>query len=334
MAVGVLLHVAASARCGRAVALWALLMCIWVDLDASAPTNCPPEVAGSLGEAALAILAFFSAVEFGKAACAAIVETELSLRTAQACWEAADTSKVFIDLVGECCPKLPVAVRVQMAAVFKKAASERSVRSPGARASSGSLGFGAALASELAVGLEEATREGKKMDDGKLKEVSEKATASAVERFQSAEAIQDALFHATMYPVAVLAVAKDDPVMYDKLRSKLIKEGSGEYSRHLSSLATFDEWLATLYRWLNSQGHMDAVAVLQKWRLSIALDWAMGGKAYVQLYFRHYHGTFPVECDSQLMFRAQSVGMEKFMKKLEKFNNKTAANAAALSDSD
>ena len=59
MAVGVLLHVAASARCGGAVALWALLMCVWVGLGAAAPTNCPPEVAGSLGEAALAILAFF-----------------------------------------------------------------------------------------------------------------------------------------------------------------------------------------------------------------------------------------------------------------------------------
>ena len=67
----------------------------------------------------------------------------------------------------------------------------------------------------------------------------------------------------------------------------------------------------------------------------------MGGKQYVRMYFRQYHGTFPVECDPQLMFRAQAAGMEKFYKKLEKLGTAarksaapTTADAATASDSD
>ena len=127
--------------------------------------------------------------------------------------------------------------------------------------------------------------------------------------------------------------------MYEKLRGKLVKEGTGEYSRHLSSLVVFDEWLASLYVWLIDEQQQEAVGILQKWRLSIVLEWAMGGKQYVRMYFKKYHGTFPVECDTQLMFRAQAAGMEKYYKKLEKFNaRKTAApakaDAATASDSD
>ena len=133
--------------------------------------------------------------------------------------------------------------------------------------------------------------------------------------------------------VAVLGVAKNDPVMFEKLRGKLIKEGCGEYSRHLKTLLEFDEWLASVYIWLTSQAQLDAVTVLQKWRLAIALDWAMGGKEYVRLYFKRHHGTFPVECDTQLMFRAQSASMEKFTKKLDKLNG-VKTNAAAVSDSE
>jgi hypothetical protein len=77
-----------------------------------------------------------------------------------------------------------------------------------------------------------------------------------------------------------------------------------------------------------------AATVLQKWRLSIALEWAMGGKEYVRLYFNQYHGTFPVVCDAQLMFRAQATGMEKLIKKLDKANVKKVANAASTSDSE
>jgi hypothetical protein len=184
------------------------------------------------------------------------------------------------------------------------------------------------------LGLEEAAGDGSKLDKGKLKEISEKATASAVEKQRSPEVVNAALFEATMYPLAVLSVAKGDPIMFDKLRSKLIKEGCGEYSRHLSTLISFDDWLARVYDWLNQQGQMDAVVILQKWRLSIVLDWAMGGKAYVKLYFQKYHGAFSVECDAQLMFRAQAVSMEKFTKTLDKLNAKRAANAADISDSD
>ena len=156
----------------------------------------------------------------------------------------------------------------------------------------GPVAVGSTLSVELAVGLEEAAGDGSKLDKGKLKEISEKATASAVEKQRSPEVVNAALFEATMYPLAVLSVAKGDPIMFDKLRSKLIKEGCGEYSRHLSTLISFDDWLARVYDWLNQQGQMDAVVILQKWRLSIVLDWAMGEKAYVKLYFQKYHGAF------------------------------------------
>jgi hypothetical protein len=336
MAVGVLLQVAALARCGRAAALGALLMFLWLDLGASAPTNCPPEVASSLGEAALAIVVFFSAVEFSKAACAAIEEAGLSLKTVQACWEASDDSGGFSALMAECCPKLPVAVRIGMAAVFKRAERAEVTAVSGARAraaSGGPVSFGPVLATELAVGLE-AAREGGELNEDKIKELSAQATEAAVKRCSSQEVVNTALFEATMYPIAVLNVAKEDPVMFDKLRSKLIKDGCGEYKRHMSTLAGFDEWLASIYTWLNLQGVLAAATVLQKWRLSIVLDWAMGGKEYVRLYFNQYHGTFPVECDAQLMFRAQAAGVEKFMKKLDKLNVKKVANAASASDSE
>jgi hypothetical protein len=188
------------------------------------------------------------------------------------------------------------------------------------------------------VGLEEARSEGSELDNKKALEISQKAVATATVKAKAPEVVSNYLFEATMYPLATLQVAKGDTVMYDKLRSKLVKEGTGEYARHLASLMEFDEWLAALYVWLIEEQQQEAVGTLQKWRLSIVLQWAVGGKQYVKMYFKKYHGTFPVECDTQLMFRAQAVGMEKYYEKLEKYNAKTAAlmekYAATASDSD
>ena len=110
-----------AACCGARVALFALLMLAFVDGGAAAPDDCCPEMAGSLGEAVVAILLFFSAVKFSATACAAMTEEELSLPTVQACWEAAESASDFVALVRECCPKLPGAVSVEMAAVFRRA---------------------------------------------------------------------------------------------------------------------------------------------------------------------------------------------------------------------
>jgi hypothetical protein len=196
-------------------------MLVWAGGAAAAPTNCPPEEVCCLGEAALALLLFFSVVEFSKAACAAIVESELSLSTVQACWDASDGSKEFLGLLAECCPKLPVSVRIGMAAVLKRAERAAVAATSKSRSTSvGPISFGPALATELAVGLE-AAREGGELDEGKIKEVSTKATEAAVKFCSSQEAINNALFEATMYPINVLNVAKEDPVMFDKLRSKL-----------------------------------------------------------------------------------------------------------------
>ena len=86
-----------------------------------------------------------------------------------------------------------------------------------------------------------------------------------------------------MFPLAVLHVAKGDSIMYDKLKTKLVKDGTGEYARHLVSLAAFDDWLASVYIYLLEEQQQEAVSVLQKWRLSLALEWSMGGKDYVKM---------------------------------------------------
>ena len=297
-----------AVRCGVGDALWALLILSLVDVGAAAPTNCPVEWAGRLGEAVLTVISFFSAVSFTAAACKEIESAELFLETVRLCWEAAGgTSSEFVTLLRGCVPELPADAAVKMAAVLCRtdtapvpAASKKppldapKVGGPG--------GYGRALADALAVGLEEAKRDAVEMTNDKIREIADRAAKTAAEQTTTPEATQNALLEATMYPVSVLKIAKGDSVMFDKLRSKLVKEGTGEYHRHLTSVASFDDWLAVIYVWLISEQHTDAVCILQKWRLSIALEWAMGGKEYVKLYFKKYHGTFPTECDSQLMF--------------------------------
>ena len=116
-----LLLAGASARCVRGDALLALLFLLWMDSGASAPDNCPADEAGRLGEAALALISFFASVTFTAAACAAIAESSLTLEAVRSCWEASESSAEFVTLVRGCCPKLPVAVSVGMAAALRKA---------------------------------------------------------------------------------------------------------------------------------------------------------------------------------------------------------------------
>jgi hypothetical protein len=249
-----------------------------------------------------------------------MVKEHLQLTTVQACWEAAATSKEFMELLVAACKALPPHLAIKMAAVMRSKGSASTASA--SIAANPSTAFEEGVARELAVGLKAAGAVG--LDEGDLRSVSAKAASVAADSVNSEEGIASALFDVTMYSVKLLRLCKKDPNLYMKLRVKLLKErdGVGEWHRHLKTEEVMDEWLAEVYKWLMEQHQFVAVQRLQEWRHSITLKWKLGGKEYVQLYFNRHGGTFPVPSDSALMFRAQANAMEKVNKEVTDKLNK------------
>jgi hypothetical protein len=253
---------------------------------------------------------FFSRVTFTVFALKALLDSDVTVDVVLSCWEAAGTSKEFLELLEKVCAKLPAHIAMAMAAQLKTAVGTGSLAATRI-ATAEPASFQEAVVDELAVGLELA---GVEASADTLREVADKATTSADARMNSEERMYLAIFDSVMYPIGMLAVARKDPSgnMYSKLKSKLVKEGEGEWARHLKTEDQFDEWLDSVISWLLSCQQLQAVERLQKWRRGIALKWNMGGKVYVRLYFNKYHGQFPVTADPELMFKSQAQAMDKF----------------------
>lgn len=303
---------------------------------AARPGNIPSDYTERISEELSTLVVYFSAVMFTTAALTVLADTGLRLPIVLSTWEAAETSKAFMDLMATVCPKLGADTTIQMAGQLRTTATEASLAA--ARISGVDLhsaSFESVMADELAVGLE---KEGVSLSRARLAELSEEASSSATERVRPTkeEGIANALYYAVMFPVSLLAAAARDKsgAMYNKLRSKLIKEGRGEWSLNISSEDEFEDWLDKVCDWLVETNQMEAMRRLQSWKRGISLKWNMGGKEYVRLYFGKYHGQFPLSNDAELLFKTQSRAMDKFhsqlseqLKELDKKKSKKKAFA-------
>jgi hypothetical protein len=277
----------------------------------AAPGELPDGWEGDVPHLVSAHVRFFSRVSFTVTALIVMAKAECTVDVALSCWEAASSSQEFIDLLEKVCPHISPMVAVQMAAQLRTGADSSGSLAAARIATVEPASFEDAVKDELVVGLELA---GVEASSTILEEVAGKATTSATARLNSEERMYTAMFDAVMYPVGMLAAARKDTSgnMYVKLKSRLVKEGEGEWSKHIKSEDDFADWFDSVISWLLSCQQLQAVERLQKWRRGIALKWTMGGKLYVRLYFRKYNGSFPVVADPELMFKAQAQAMDKF----------------------
>jgi hypothetical protein len=208
---------------------------------------------------------------------------------------------------------MAAALRTSASSASGAAVALAAASSSTAHPSNPSVVFQQTVVDELAGGLQRLGVEANRAD---LEEITHEAADKGSKKVSTDDGISAVLFDVCMFPLMLLTLAATDPNVYAKLKSRLIKEGKGEWSEHLGSEAAFDRWLSQVYSWLVARGHHMAVQRLQRWRHAISLKWDMGGKDYVRLYFEQNHGTFPTDADSSLMFQAQAKAMEKFNKQL------------------
>ena len=246
------------------------------------------ELVATLSEKTQRILLFFATVTFGVLAVTALKAAEVDLDDVMDAWHNAGMEPVkFAAILAVAAPRFPGREANRMAAVLRAAGSTAT-----AVAATGTSAFVAGMAKAAA-----ATSDPKQLQE---------AAANLVAQ-STADAGKSLLLKGLVVFGSELETYAEDSKLVAKLKAAKAGEG-GEWRKYVVSEKLWLAFCKEINKQLVSKGAIFEVQLWQQWTSKIP-DWNMGGKLYVQKYFKEYKGYFPEIVDADLKLEAISEAM-------------------------
>ena len=246
------------------------------------------EIVATMSERTQKVLLYFATVTFGLTALAALKGADIALEDVMDAWRNAGMDPVqFTALLAIAAPRFPGREANRMVAVLRMAGSSASTV-----AASGTSAFVDGMARAAA-----STSDPKLLQDAAAELVAQ----------STSDAGKSLLLKGLVVFGSELEVYADDAKLLAKLKATKAGEG-GEWRKHMGSEKLWFSFCKEINKQLVRKGAIFEVQLWQQWTSKIP-DWNMGGKLYVQKYFKEYKGYFPEIVDSDLKLEAVAEAM-------------------------